>query len=145
MNRFAGLTLLTCAVLLPWSASADQVFSGVVNFRGQVQNLARPGSISFVATGLLRNANSGDVVNTSMGGLFRSSGRVVINTNHSGPFTLYVNDRGVLEKSVRTVNVYVTRTMVYFPGGSVRLDRPINGALNTRQNISGRGLFRTRS
>jgi hypothetical protein len=95
--------------------------------------------------GQLTGKRSGDKANMTGGGLLRSTTDAITDTTFTG--RLQTNMRlttrpGSPGKLVRTndlVVVRVTKRYVILPYGRIKLERPIDGALVTRQRIKGFG------
>lgn len=138
------MLLATLLLGLASPLSAEN-YSGVVRLRGQMQNDAKPGSLSMRLDGQLTGKRSGDKVNMTGGGLLRSTTDAIVDTTFTG--RLKTNMRltsrpGAPGKLVRTndlVVVRVTRRFIILPFGRIKLERPIDGALLTKQNIKGFG------
>ncbi|MBL9156655.1 MAG: hypothetical protein JNJ70_04265 [Verrucomicrobiales bacterium] len=147
MKLISPTRLIFAGVLLGLSISplSAENYSGVVRLRGEMQNDAKPGSISMRLDGQLTGKRSGDKVNMTGGGLFRSTTDAIVDTTFTG--RLRTNMRltsrpGAPGKLIRTndlVVVRVTKTHVILPIGRIKLDRPIDGSLITKQRIKGFG------
>ena len=138
------LLLATLLLVLATPLSAE-TYSGIVRLRGEIQNDAKPGTISMSLDGQLTGKRSGDKANMTGGGLLRSTTDAITDTTFTG--RLQTNMRlttrpGSPGKLVRTndlVVVRVTKRYVILPYGRIKLERPIDGALVTRQRIKGFG------
>jgi len=150
IHRLVAPGLTAALALAASSVIGDGVYSGRINLNGEMQNAAKPGSISFVYTGQLTNSETGEKANVSGGGLFRSTSDAIVNANFRGKLTTYTRtattqtSQGRLIKRVRTAGVITGRRTLRFPGGAVTLDRPINATRTEKQRISGRGTYRVR-
>lgn len=147
MKRSLAIALLFLAI----STSAfAELYVGRVRLRGEIQNDAKPGSISFTYTGQLTGRATGGKANVSGGGLFRSVNDSIVNTVFTGKYTSYIRlparlgQPSRLIKRVSNARIRTTRRFVIFPGGRVTLDRAINGAKDEPQRIRGRGTLRVR-
>jgi hypothetical protein len=126
-----------------------ETVSGPITLRGEMQNAAKPGSISFTYSGQLTGASTGDKVNVTGGGLFRSTSDEIDGATFRGDLTTYrrfpttVTRPGRLIKTiVRDASITVSRRFVTFPGAKVTLDRAIDGDREASQKIRGRGRMR---
>ena len=143
--------LLLCGLALGLTSSLSaETYSGIVRLRGEVQNEAKPGSISFNLRGQLTGKKSRDKANVTGGGLFRSTTDTIVDTTFEGRLKTYLKltsrpgSPGGLVRSNRKVVVRVSRNFVVFPGGRIKLDRPIDGNIAERQRISGAGKITLR-
>lgn len=131
-------------------ASAKDLYVGRISLTGEMQNDAKPGSISFTFKGQVNSTTSRDVANVSGGGLFRSNTDAIVNTTFTGKLKTYARlpirpgGGGQLVRSNKTVTVRVRGRVVTFPGGKVTLKRPINATRLTPQKIRGTGSYRVR-
>lgn len=138
--------LLLCGIALGCATTLSaETYSGIVRLRGEIQNEAKPGSISFNLRGTLTGKKSRDKANMTGGGLFRSTTAAIVDTTFDGRLRTYMKltsrpgSPGRLIRSNDRVTVRVSRNFVVFPGGRIKLDRPIDGNIAERQRISGAG------
>jgi hypothetical protein len=147
MKLMSPTRLILAGVLFGLSLSplSAENYSGIVRLRGEVQNEAKPGSLSLRLDGQLTGKRSGDKVNMTGGGLLRSTTDAIVDTTFTG--RLRTNMRltsrpGAPGKLVRTndlVVVRVTKTHVILPIGRIKLERPIDGTIASKQRIKGFG------
>lgn len=123
-------------------AQAQTTFRDDIRLRGSIENEAKPGSLSFAMTGRMTSPKSDEVATVTGGGLFRSRTDAIDNTTFTGPLKVTVNVAGNITRKRENVSVKVSRHTITFPGGSVRLDRPISPGLVTKQRIKGKGTYR---
>lgn len=151
MKTLSPTRLLLATLLLGLASPLfAETYSGVVRLRGEMQNDAKPGSLSMRLDGKLTGKRSGDKVNMTGGGLFRSTTDAIVDTTFTG--RLETNMRltsrpGAPGQLVRTndkVVIRVTRRYVILPIGRIKLERPIDGALITKQRIKGFGRITLR-
>jgi len=142
ISPLSASLLLGASILLLAPASQAETFRGKVLLRGTIQNEAKPGSLSFVMTGRLTSPKSNDVATVTGGGLFRSTTDAIDNTTFTGPLKVNVNLAGKISRSRDRVTIKVNRRSITFPGGTIKLDRPINPNRVTNQRIKGKGDFR---
>lgn len=136
----AGLALVAMPVL------RAETVAGRITLRGEMQNAAKPGSISFTYSGQLTGAGTGDKVNVTGGGLFRSTTDEIIDTTFRGDLETYrrypttITEPGRLQKRIiKNARVVVSRRFVRFPTARITLDRAIDGDKTEVQKIRGRG------
>lgn len=141
-SLFASLLLGAGFFLVAPVAQAQTTFRGDIRLRGSIQNEAKPGSLSFVMTGRMTSPKSDEVATVTGGGLFRSTTDAIDNTTFTGPLKVTVNVAGDMTRTRENVSVKVSRRTITFPGGSVRLDRPVRPGLVTKQRIKGKGTYR---
>lgn len=132
----AGLILAASA------AQAQTTFRGDIRLRGSIQNEAKPGSLTFVMTGRMTSPKSDEVATVTGGGLFRTTTDAIANTNFTGPLKVNVNVAGDITRTRDNARIKVSRRTITFPGGKVRLDRPVSPGLSTKQRIKGKGTYR---
>lgn len=140
----APLLLGASLLLLAPATQADTVFRGDVRLRGKIQNAAKPGSLSFVMTGRMTSRTSDEVATVTGGGLFRSTTDAITKTTFTGPLKINVNVAGEMTRTQDVSRIKVSRRAIRFPGGEVRLDRPIKGNIKSKQRIKGKGKYRCR-
>lgn len=138
----ASLLLGAGLFLAASAAQAQTTFRGDIRLRGSIQNEAKPGSLSFVMTGRMTSPKSDETATVTGGGLFRSTTDAIDNTTFTGPLKVNVNVAGDVSRSNKSSTIKVSRRTITFPGGKVRLDRPVNPNLVTKQRIRGKGSFR---
>jgi len=138
----ASLLLGAGLLLVSQAMQAQTTFRGDIRLRGSIQNEARPGSLSFVMTGRMTSPKSDEVATVTGGGLFRSTTDAIDNTTFTGPLKVNVNVAGDMTRTRDKVRVKVSRRSITFPGGKVRLDRPVDPNLKTKQRIKGKGTYR---
>ncbi len=145
--RTAAIASLVFSTALPLEA---QTYRGRINLKGEMQDLAKPGSLSFTFRGQVRDAE-GYRANVTGGGLFRTPSSDLANTTFSGRLTTYTrtsNRSGVrgrlIRRSVNTKIQVKNGKIVTFPGGRVTLNRPIDGDRNEKQQIRGKGSYRVK-
>ncbi|PAW62962.1 MAG: hypothetical protein B9S36_05695 [Verrucomicrobiia bacterium Tous-C2TDCM] len=151
MKLLCPTRLLLAALLfglhLPLSA---ETYSGVVRLIGEVQNDAKPGSLSMRFEGQLTGRGSGDRVNVTGGGLLRSTTDAITDTTFTGRLktnlrlTSRPGEPGKLVRSNDVEVVRVTKRYLILPMGRIRLERPINGARGSEQEIRGVGRITLR-
>lgn len=130
---------------------ASELYRGRVQVNGEVQSLARPGSVSLVFRGQLRERRTGRRANASGGGLFRSGDDEAVNRLHRGRLRTLVRTansptgvRGRLIRRNINARVRVTERIVTWPGGRLVLPRPLNPEQEEVQRFRGQGNFRIR-
>lgn len=138
----ASLLLGAGLLLVAPVTQAQTTFRGEVRLRGSIQNEAKPGSLTFVMNGRMTSPKSDEVATFTGGGLFRSTTDAIDNTSFTGPLKVNVNVAGDISRSNDSVTVRVSRRTIIFPGGKVRLDRPVNPGLVMKQRIKGKGSYR---
>jgi len=148
---FSSLAAVVALSLATVPMLRAETVSGRITLRGEMQNADKPGSISFTYSGQLTGAATGDKVNVTGGGLFRSTSDEIAEAVFRGDLTTYrrfpttITSPGRLQKRlVRNARVTVSRRFVRFAGASVTLDRAIDGSKEDVQRISGRGSMRFR-
>lgn len=141
----ASILVLGLGYVASTHADSPKVYQGRVTFRGEMQNEAKPGSLSFVARGKLTHAESGDVVTVSMGGLFRSTTRRIVRTAYTGRMKTYVNNHGKVTSTNKRVRLRVNRRYIRIPGGRLRFTRAPKANVDTLQRVRGVGIFRVSS
>lgn len=142
ISPLSASLVLGASLLLLVPSSQAETYRGKVRLNGSVQSAARPSSLSFVMTGRLTSPKSDQVATVTGGGLFRSTGDTVTDTTFTGPLKINVNVAGKITRSRELTAVTVGRRSISFPGGRVRLARPINPNLSTKQRIKGKGNYR---
>lgn len=150
LSLFRVPALLAACAIVSLSPASAETFTGKIRFKGEIQNEAKPGSLSFTYTGELRSKTTGDRASVSGGGLFRSVNGQIDNTTFRGELTTYTrfntnaSGPGRLIKKTRTVGVSVRGKIIRFPGAVVRLRRPVDGTIDARQRIRGTGTLKVR-
>jgi hypothetical protein len=126
-----------------------ETVSGRITLKGEMQNAAKPGSISFTYSGQLTGAATGDKINVTGGGLFRSTSDEIDGATFRGDLTTYrrfpttILQPGRMQKRIlRNARVTVSKRFVTFPNGKVTLDRAIDGEREKVQKIRGKGTMR---
>ncbi|GEM_PF-1255362 len=138
----ASLLLGAGLLLIAPAAKAQTTYRGDIRLRGSVQSEAKPGSLTFVMTGRMTSPKSDETATVTGGGLFRTTSDGIANTSFTGPLKVSVNVAGDITRTRETARIKVSRRTITFPGGKVRLDRPINPNLSAKQRIKGKGEFR---
>lgn len=146
MKTLSPTRLLLATLLLGLASplSAEK-YSGIVRLRGEMQNEAKPGSISMRLDGRLTGKRSGDKVNMTGGGLFRSTTDGIVDTTFTGRLrtnmrlTSRPGSPGKLVRSNDLVVLRVTKNFIVLPIGRIKLERPIDGTLASKQRIKGFG------
>lgn len=148
-NAFLSPAAAAMVALAAMPVLRAETVSGPITLRGEMQNAAKPGSISFTYSGQLTGASTGDRINVTGGGLFRSTTDAIDGATFRGSLTTYrrfpttIIRPGRLEKRIiRNAPVTVSRRFVTFPGARVTLDRAIDGNREEVQKIRGRGIMR---
>ena len=151
MKAFPALSLALALSLLAAPLCASEFYRGRVQVRGEVQSQARPGSVSVVFIGQLRERRTGRRANASGGGLFRSNDDEAVNRIHRGRLRTLVRTansptgvRGRLVRRSINARVRVTSRIVAWPGGRLVLPRPLNPNREEPQRFRGLGTFRIR-
>lgn len=138
----ASILLGAGFILLAPASQAQTTFRGDIRLRGSIQNEAKPGSLTFIMTGRMTSPKSDEVATVTGGGLFRSTTDAIDNATFTGPLKVNVNVAGDTTRTRENGRVTVSRRTITFPGGKVRLDRPVSPGLVTKQRIKGKGSFR---
>ncbi len=132
-------------------ASAGSTYSGKISLtQGEIQNLAKPGSISIVFKGSLKDS-MGFRATVTGGGLFRSTSNAIDKATFKGRLTLNVRTSARagqpsrLVKTNKVVTVRVNGRIVTFPGGKIILKKPVIASQVKKQTISGAGTLSTRA
>lgn len=141
-------TVVALALAATPALRAERV-AGRISLRGEVQNAAKPGSISFTYSGQLTGAATGDKINVTGGGLFRSTTDAIVDTTFQGDLTSYrrypttMTQSGKLQKIVlEDLRVVVSRRFVRFGRTRVTLERALDPDKTDIQRIRGRGVMR---
>jgi len=148
-NAFLSPATAALLALAAMPLLRAETVSGPITLKGEMQNAAKPGSISFTYSGQLTGSSTGDKVNVTGGGLFRSTSDAIDGATFRGDLTTYrrfpttVLRPGRLQKRViKNALVTVRGRFVTFPGAKVTLDRAIDGAKEEVQKIRGKGRMR---
>ncbi len=126
-----------------------ETVSGRITLRGEMQNAAKPGSISFTYSGQLtgaatvtRSMSPAAVFSAALsdaidGATFRGDLTTYRRYTHDDPAP------GRLQKRIiKNARVTVSRRFVTFPGAKVTLERAIDGSREEVQKIRGKGTMR---
>jgi hypothetical protein len=148
-NAFLSPATVALLALAAMPVLRAETVSGRITLRGEMQNAAKPGSISFTYSGQLTGAATGDKVNVTGGGLFRSTSDAIDGATFRGDLTTYrrypttILKPGRLQKRIiKNARVTVSRRFVTVPGAKVTLERAIDGSKEDVQKIRGKGTMR---
>ncbi len=151
MNPIPFVRLLALAALVGFAAPSleAQTYRGRIALKGEMQDLAKPGSLSFTFQGTLKD-RKGYRTRVSGGGLFRTTETDLSNATFTGRLTTYTRVsarsgvRGRLIRRAKNVNIHVKDQVVLIPGTRISLNRPVDGYLDKEQPIRGKGRYRVK-
>lgn len=148
--RLIRSAALAALVITASPALEAQTYRGRINLKGEVQDLAKPGSLSFTFRGQVRDAD-GYRANVTGGGLFRTDSSDLANTTYTGKLTTYTRTAGrsgvrgrLIRRNVNAKIQVKNGKVVTFPGARITLNRPIVGERNEKQQIRGKGNYRVK-
>ncbi len=147
--RFIALPALALGLATTPPLEAD-VYKGRVNFKGEMQDLAKPASLSFTFRGILKD-RKGYRARVSGGGLFHTKERDLSKATFTGRMKIYVRVAGrsgargrLVRRNSNKANVGVTNRTVRFDGARIRLKAPVDGYRDEAQKLRGKGRYRVR-
>lgn len=149
MKALAPLSITLCLVAA--SLNGAEPYRGRINVTGEVQNEAKPGSVSLSFSGRVRGVRSRHPANVSGGGLFRSTSDAAVDAVHTGRMKTYTRtanlptgQRGRLIRRTFNTRVKVGARLITWPGGRIVLSKPLSADRDEVQKFRASGRYEVR-